>query len=46
MVNNEMEIQMTFTDDDIEWLRSKFEIHDKEDLYMAVWECITTYMEL
>ena len=46
MDNKEMTIQMTFTPEDLEWLRSKFELHDKEDLCMAVWECITTFMEL
>lgn len=39
-------VQITFTMDDIEWMRQKFDIKDKEDLTAAVWECISTYMEL
>lgn len=39
-------IQMTFTEDDINYLREKFNIKDKEDLYEAVLEMINTYMEI
>lgn len=39
-----MSIQMTFTEDDIERMRRKFDIEDENDLYSAVWECISTYM--
>ena len=39
-------IQMTFTEDDINYLKEKFDIKDKEDLYQAVWEMINTYMEM
>ena len=41
-----MQIQLTFTDDDIEYLKEKFDIENKEDLVEAVWECVSTYMEL
>lgn len=39
-------IKITFTRDDIECIQSKFDIEDKEDLYEAVWEMISTYMEM
>ncbi len=42
----EMTIQITFTIDDINYLKTKFDIDDKEDLYQAVWEMINTYMEM
>lgn len=43
---DEMSIQMTFTADDLERMRRKFDIEDEGDLYSAVWECIDTYMEM
>ena len=43
---DEMSIQITFTKDDLERMREKFDIASKEDLYNAVWECINTYMEM
>ena len=43
---DDVTIQITFTKDDIEHLRKKFDIEDKEDLYQAVWEMICTYMEM
>ena len=42
----ETTIQITFTEDDINCLKTKFDIDDKEDLYRAVWEMINTYMEM
>lgn len=42
----EATIQITFTIDDINYLKTKFDIDDKEDLYRAVWEMINTYMEM
>lgn len=42
----EMVITMTFTPEDLAYLREKFFIDDKQDLLDAVWECISTYMEL
>lgn len=42
----ETTIQITFTIDDINYLKTKFDIDDKEDLYQAVWEMINTYMEM
>lgn len=42
----DMTIQITFTEDDIDYLQEKFDIKDKEDLYQAVWEMINTYMEM
>lgn len=41
-----MTIQISFTEEDLAFLREKFDIFDSEDLYNAVWECISTYMEL
>ena len=41
-----MTVQLTFLNDDIDWLREKFDIENKEDLTKAIWECISTYMEL
>lgn len=43
---DEMSIQITFTEDDLEWMCEKFDIEDETDLYNAVWECISTYMEM
>ena len=42
----EATIQITFTIDDINYLKTKFDIDDQEDLYQAVWEMINTYMEM
>lgn len=42
----ETTIQITFTIDDINYLKTKFDIDDKEDLYQAVWEMINTYIEM
>ena len=42
----ETTIQITFTEDDIDYLKTKFDIDDKEDLYEAVCEMINTYMEM
>lgn len=40
-------IQITFTEDDIEALENKCgEIYDERDLYDAVIEAITTFLEL
>lgn len=39
-------IQITFTIDYINYLKTKFNIDDKEDLCQAVWEMINTYMEM
>ena len=44
--NGYVTILLNFDKDDIKWLRTKFDIKSKEDLVTAVWECITTYMEL
>lgn len=43
---DEMSIRITFTEDDLEYLRRKFDIDDETDLENAVWECISTYMEM
>ena len=37
---------MTFNEEDLNYIREKFEIENKEDLYNAVWEMINTYMEI
>jgi len=42
----EMTIQLTFTADELEYLREKFDINSKQDLIEAVYECISTYMEM
>lgn len=39
-------VQITFTREDIDWMRQKFPIEDVEDLTAAIWECVTTYMEM
>lgn len=41
-----MTITLNFSPDNLSYLREKFEIEDKEDLLDAIYECITTYMEL
>lgn len=45
-MKEEMQIVMTFNEEDLNYIREKFEIEDKEDLYNAVWEMINTYMEI
>lgn len=42
----EMSIVITFTEEDLQCIRNKFDISDKEDLYQAVWEMINTYLEM
>lgn len=37
---------ITFNEDALNYLRTKFEITNKEELYDAVWEMINTYMEM
>ena len=44
--NGFVTIKLSLLPDEVEWLRQKFTIEDKEDLVAAVWECVTTYMEL
>ena len=41
-----MVLTLEFSDDELNYLREKFDIDDEEDLSMAVWEMINTYMEL
>jgi len=41
-----MTIQITVSKEQLDWLRKKFDISNEEDLTDAVWECISTYMEL
>ncbi len=41
-----MTVQLTFSDSELNWLREKFDIDNKEDLTAAVWECVSTYMEM
>ena len=43
---DEITLQITFTKEDIDEIKTKFDINDKEDLYQAVWEMIGTYMEM
>lgn len=45
-MKEEMQIVMTFNEEDLNYIREKFEIENKEDLYNAVWEMINTYMEI
>ena len=42
----ETTIQIIFTIDDINYLKIKFDIDDKEAFYQALWEMINTYMEM
>lgn len=42
----EIQITMTFTEEDLDYLSQKFDIEDKQDLLDIVWECISTYMEM
>jgi len=41
-----VKIEIEFDKDYIAWLREKFEIKNKADVYDAILECINTYMEL
>ena len=43
---DEMTIQITFSSEELEYHRTKFDIENKEDLYAAVMECVSTYMEM
>ena len=45
-VEREITLQMTFTEDDLKNMRTKFDIESKEDLYQALWECVNTYLEM
>ena len=45
-MKEEMQIVITFNEEDLSYIREKFEIENKEDLYNAVWEMINTYMEI
>ena len=42
----DIELKFTFTEETIECIKTKFDIENEEDLYDAVWEMISTYMEL
>ena len=41
-----MQITLDFSGENIAWLKTKFDIESKNDLMQAVWECISTYMEM
>ena len=41
-----VKIEIEFDKDNIDWLREKFEIKTKADLYDVILECISTYMEM
>lgn len=41
-----MEITLFFNEDDMEYLREKFNIDNVDDLKLAIFECISTYMEM
>lgn len=41
-----MEITLNFDEEYLDYLREKFEIKDKQDLIVAIFECIDTYMEM
>ncbi len=45
-MKDEMSIVITFSEEDLKYIGMKFDIEDKEDLYQAVWEMISTYMEM
>lgn len=44
MGNTELEIY--FSKEDIEYIKQKFDIENEDDLRRAVYECVSTYMEL
>ena len=46
MMRDEMNIVITFSEEDLNYIGIKFDIENKEDLYQAVWEMINTYMEM
>lgn len=41
-----MEVTLVFSKNDIDYLREKFEINDVDDLKDAIFECVSTYMEM
>ena len=41
-----MTITLHFTNENLKYLREKFDIEDKQDLINAIFECINTYMEM
>lgn len=41
-----MDVILHFTDNEIEYLKTKFNIEDELDLKDCIYECINTYMEL
>ena len=41
-----MTVSLYFDKDNIAYLKKKFDIEDKESLLDAIYECISTYMEL
>lgn len=45
-INGGITVSLYFSDDNLDYLREKFDIEDKEDLLQCIYECISTYMEL
>lgn len=41
-----MTVSLYFNEDNLNYLREKFTIEDKQDLLDCIYECISTYMEL
>lgn len=41
-----MEIKLKFDEDTLDYIKTKFDIDNEEDLSDAVWEMISTYMEM
>lgn len=41
-----MEVTLVFSENDIDYLREKFEINDVDDLKDAIFECVSTYMKM
>jgi len=39
-------VEIIFSEDDIKYLQTKFDIKTEKDLIDVVWECLNTYMEM
>jgi len=44
--DNRYRVNLLFTDAYVDYIKTKFDINDAEDLEDAVWEMINTYMEM
>lgn len=46
MNDDSVNVNICMSQDYIEYMREKFDIENEDDLISAIWECISTYMEL